>query len=94
MNVVPIDLNSDGMIDSDEDFYSTIDDVTIATKSGKYPSPPARDLYFVSKGKPTSTVVLEFLKWILVDGQKYVEEAGYVNLSEEKINQEMTKLNP
>ena len=94
MGVIPIDLNSDGMISTDEDFYSTIDDVTIATKSGKYPSPPARDLYFVSKGKPASAVVIEFLKWILTDGQKFVEEAGYVNLSEEKINQELEKLAP
>ena len=94
MGVIPIDLNSDGMISADEDFYSTIDDVTIATKSGKYPSPPARDLYFVSKGKPASAVVIEFLKWILTDGQKFVEEAGYVNLSEEKINQELEKLAP
>ena len=94
MGVIPIDLNSDGMISTDEDFYSTIDDVTIATKSGKYPSPPARDLYFVSKGKPASAVVIEFLKWVLTDGQKFVEEAGYVNLSEEKIIQELEKLAP
>jgi phosphate transport system substrate-binding protein len=94
MGVIPIDLNSDGMISTDEDFYSTIDEITIATKSGKYPSPPARDLYFVSKGKPASDVVIEFLTWVLTDGQKYVEEAGYVNLSEEKIKQELAKLTP
>ena len=94
MGVIPIDLNSDGMISTDEDFYSTLDEITVATKSGKYPSPPARDLYFVSKGKPVNTVVIEFLKWILTDGQKYVEEAGYVKLAEEKINQELAKLTP
>lgn len=94
MGVVPIDLNNDGMINAEEDFYSTIDDVTIATKTGKYPSPPARDLYFVSKGKPANAIVIEFLKWILADGQKYVEEAGYVNLSAEKISEELAKLNP
>jgi phosphate transport system substrate-binding protein len=94
MGVIPIDLNGDGMISTDEDFYSTLDEITVATKSGKYPSPPARDLYFVSKGKPVNTVVIEFLKWILTDGQKYVEEAGYVKLAEEKINQELAKLTP
>jgi phosphate transport system substrate-binding protein len=94
MATVPIDLNGDRTISSDENFYSTIDEITVATKSGKYPSPPARDLYFVSKGKPASLVVTAFLKWVLTDGQKYVEEAGYVNLSEEKINQELAKLTP
>jgi phosphate transport system substrate-binding protein len=92
--VIPIDLNNDGMISQDEDFYNTIDEIGAAIKSGKYPSPPARDLYFVSKGKPGDVVVLAFLNWILTEGQKYVEEAGYVHLSPEKISQELTKLTP
>jgi phosphate transport system substrate-binding protein len=94
MAVIPIDLNSDGMIGEDENFYNTIDEISAAIKSGKYPSPPARDLYFVSKGKPTKQVVVEFIDWILTEGQKYVEEAGYVHLSQDKINKELTKLAP
>jgi phosphate transport system substrate-binding protein len=92
--VIPLDLNNDGVIGPDEDFYNTIDEIGAAIKSGKYPSPPARDLYFVSKGKPTEAVVLAFLSWILTEGQKYVEEAGYVHLSPEKISQELAKLTP
>lgn len=92
--VIPIDLNSDGMINEDEDFYSTIDEISAAIKSGKFPSPPARDLFFVSKGKPADAVVIEFLNWILTDGQKFVEEAGYVHLSDNKINEELEKLIP
>jgi len=94
LSVIPIDLNNDGSINENENFYSTIDEISAAIKSGKYPSPPARDLYFVSKGKPTDAVVIEFLRWILTDGQKFVEEAGYVHLSDSKIHEELEKLAP
>lgn len=90
--IVPIDLNDDGVINSEERFYETLDSMMEAIASGKYPSPPARDLYFVSKGKPTDVAVLAFLEWIITDGQKYVHDAGYVNLTQEKIQAESQKL--
>jgi len=90
--VVPIDLNNDGSITDDERFYDSLDDIMEAIASGKYPSPPARDLYFVSKGKPTNIAVLAFLEWIVTDGQKFVHKAGYVNLTEEKVKSELQKL--
>ncbi|MEI7982567.1 MAG: phosphate ABC transporter substrate-binding protein, partial [Bacteroidota bacterium] len=58
-----------------------------------YPSPPARDLYLVSGGKPVNKLVLTFLQWILNDGQKFVNEAGYVMIHPEKIKTELLKLN-
>ena len=54
VRIVPIDLNSNGTLDADENFYDTMDDLIKAIAEGKYPSPPARDLYFVTKGKSTN----------------------------------------
>lgn len=48
-----------------------------AVVPGAYPSPPARDLNFVTKGRPTS-LTKEFIIWTLTDGQKYVAETGYI----------------
>lgn len=90
--VVPLDLNNDGVISSDEQFYNSLDEIMEAIASGKYPSPPARDLYFVSKGKPKNVAVLAFLNWIVTDGQKFVHKAGYVNLTEEKVKNQLQKL--
>lgn len=92
LRVVPIDLNGDGKITNDEQFYKSLDDIMEAIASGKYPSPPARDLYFVSKGKPQNIAVVAFLEWIVTEGQKYVHKAGYVNLTEEKVKTEIQKL--
>jgi phosphate transport system substrate-binding protein len=93
LEVIPLDKNGNGKIDKEEDFYGTLDDMMNAIRTGAYPSPPARDLYFVSKGTPQNRAAVEFLKWILNDGQKYVNEAGYVALSPEKLQSELSKLN-
>jgi phosphate transport system substrate-binding protein len=93
LRVVPLDLNNNGKIDTDEDFYSTMNDIIGAIASGKYPSPPARELFFVVKGNPKNNKVLrEFIKWVLSDGQKYVHEAGYISLPKEKIELEMKRI--
>ncbi len=92
IKVVPLDINNNGKIDTDENFYGTLDELVQAIATGKYPSPPARDLYFVTKGKPTNPVAAAFIKWALTDGQKYVLEAGYINFSNEKLSGEIKKL--
>lgn len=92
MEVVPIDLNGNRIIDPEEDFYGNLDTIMKAIQTGRYPSPPARDLYLVSKGKPANPAVLAFLNWILTDGQKFVNEGGYVQLTTEKINSEKLKI--
>jgi phosphate transport system substrate-binding protein len=92
IRVLPIDFNGNGLIDKEEDFYNSRDEIVEAIAAGKYSSPPARDLHFVSQGKPERKVVKEFVKWVLTDGQKYVPEAGYINLAEEKIQEELKKL--
>lgn len=92
IEVIPLDLNENGIIDEDENFYNTLDAIMLAIKEDKYPSPPARDLYFVAKEKPKSIVTIEFLKWILSDGQKFVNDCGYVQLSQEKLSYELIKI--
>jgi phosphate transport system substrate-binding protein len=92
VRVIPIDVNNNGMIDANENFYETVDDVVNAIAAGKYPSPPARDLYFVTKGKPVNPATVAFIKYVLSDGQKFVREAGYITLPSEKLSGEMSKL--
>ena len=86
LKVIPIDLNNNGKIDPDENFYDSLDDLLNAIITEKYPSPPARILFFVTKNHPQKKVVIEFIKWILTDGQKYVNETGYIKLSDITIN--------
>ncbi|HEX8041931.1 MAG TPA: PstS family phosphate ABC transporter substrate-binding protein [Chryseosolibacter sp.] len=92
IEVAPIDLNSNGTLDADEAFYQSLDSITKAIADGRYPSPPARQLYFISRGKPADPAVLAFLKWILEKGQDLVSKNGYVKLSTDVIDAQRQKL--
>lgn len=90
--VIPIDVNGNGQIDPEEDFYETTETLIAAINEGRYPSPPARDLYLVTKGKPSKPEVIAFIEYVLTDGQQYAGETGYIGLSEEKLQAELLKL--
>lgn len=92
LRVVPIDFNGNDRIDENEDFYSNRDEIAKAIATGKYPSPPARELHFVSLGKPKKKPVVEFIKWVLTYGQRYVAETGYIKLNKERIQEGLRKL--
>ncbi len=92
IQIVPLDLNNNGKIDADENFYGTLNQLIDAIGKGQYPSPPARELYFVTHGKPKSPVVSAFIKWVLTEGQKYVIDAGFINLPKEILDKEKNKL--
>ncbi len=91
LKVLPLDLNGNGSIDAEENFYETKEGLMEAIASGAYPSPPARDLNLVTKGKPTG-VTRDFMVWCLTDGQHYVVETGYIPLAEEKLAEELEKI--
>ena len=93
VHALPIDINGNGKIDPDENFYDTIDHLTDAIADGKYPSPPARNLGFLFKGKPTRPELVAFVKYVLTDGQKFVDENGYIVLSKQKLAEELKKVN-
>ncbi|MBN1184717.1 MAG: substrate-binding domain-containing protein [Bacteroidales bacterium] len=92
LEILPVDLNENGMIDEDEAFYNNLDEISNAIKNGIYPSPPARVLYLISHGKPTDKIASEFLKFVVGEGQKYVYEAGYVQLDSIYLANELKKL--
>ncbi|MDR1887581.1 MAG: PstS family phosphate ABC transporter substrate-binding protein [Prevotellaceae bacterium] len=82
---LPIDVNNNGKLDPEELFYDTKDSLITAIGEDRYPSPPARDLYLVSNGIPSNPAVVEFIRYVLTDGQKHNIPAGYISLSEEKL---------
>jgi phosphate transport system substrate-binding protein len=88
--VAPLDANANGQADPDE-IYDIKEQAVGAVSTGKYPSPPARDLYVVTKGQP-SGLTAAFIEWILADGQQYIDETGYIALPAERLAEEVQKL--
>lgn len=88
--VMPLDLDGNGQVDPDEAYDTKVQAIN-AVAEGHYPSPPARDLNLVTKGKPNGLPMI-FIRWILTDGQAYVSEVGYIPLTQEQLNTELKKL--
>lgn len=74
--VIPLDLNENGTIDPEEDFYESRDDVVNAEINDILPSPPARLVYLVTLNSFTG-VTKDFVMWILEDGQQFTFANGY-----------------
>ena len=88
--ILPIDVNNNGQVDPEE-VLSNKTEAVIAVANGRYPSPPARVENLVTKGKPTG-LVRDFIQWVLTDGQKYLEEAGYIPLPPEQLDASQQKV--
>jgi len=88
--VIPLDVNANGVADDNELLESKSEAVE-AVRSGAFPSPPARMLNLVTNGKPDDRT-LAFLQWVITDGQKYLDEVGYVSLTQEQIAAAQAKL--
>ncbi len=88
--VAPIDVNENGIADTDEIFKTSAEAVS-AISAGKYPSPPARLLYLATDGKPIG-ITQAFIEWILVDGQKFVGESGYIQLTKDQLNESLSRV--
>jgi phosphate transport system substrate-binding protein len=85
MAVIPIDFNQNGQIDEKEDIFDSVSHLQRAMWLGKFPCALTRNLYLASKGKPASKEVVEFLSWIVTDGQNLVPGAGYIELHTSEI---------
>jgi phosphate transport system substrate-binding protein len=88
--VIAIDANQNGIADPEE-ILDTLAKASAAVASGEYPSPPARILNLVTKGKPTG-LTKAFISWILTDGQALVSQAGYIQLPSELLEESLDKL--
>jgi phosphate transport system substrate-binding protein len=87
--IVPIDGNKNGTADTNELLETKAEAVEMVA-TGKYPSPPARALNLVTNGKPAG-ITMAFIQWVLTDGQKYIDEVGYIQLSSDMLQAALAK---
>lgn len=86
----PIDVNHNGAADADESADTQARAVELIS-TGKYPSPPARGLNLVTNGKPGGLTQV-FIEWALTDGQQYVSQAGFVQLTPDQLAESLARV--
>ena len=88
--ILPIDQDGDGLA-AEHELLETKSEAIEMVANGEYPSPPARELNLVTSGKPEG-LVMDFIHWILTDGQVFVDEAGYIQLAGDQLEASLLKL--
>jgi len=81
LSLIPIDLNGNGSIDLLEDIYRDVSTLSRGIWLGKYPKTLSSRLYMVAYTSPSGTGRLDFLEWMLADGQQLLAANGFSALS-------------
>jgi glycine cleavage system H lipoate-binding protein/ABC-type phosphate transport system substrate-binding protein len=80
ISLMPIDRNSNGTLDHNENIYSDFNSFSRGVWIGKYPRSLVSNIYSVSLKQPISETETAFLKWVLNDGQQFLYSSGYSDL--------------
>ena len=90
IKLLPLDRNNNGRIDYMEELYDDLNSLSRGVWTGKYPKALVNNLYFISSVKPTDEIEIAFIKWILTDGQEFLDHYG---ISDLLYAERQTKLN-
>ncbi|HEX8546238.1 MAG TPA: hypothetical protein VF691_04705 [Cytophagaceae bacterium] len=85
IRVIPLDLNGNGKLDANENFYSNLDEVITKLEAETHPEITTGyiNISYPSDLKETHKNLSLFLTWVLNEGQKFNHEYGFLNLQEE-----------
>jgi len=92
IQIVPADLDYDNRIDRKEIPFSNLEKAHRGLWLGLYPKTLCRELSIGSLEKPTDLAVVEFLKYILTEGQKDVNASGLCELNNVYVGYSLDKL--
>jgi phosphate transport system substrate-binding protein len=82
IQVIPFDLDYDNKIERKEIPFKNLEVAHRSVWLGLYPETLCRELLFGSNGKPTDPAIVEFLKFVLAEGQENVKEMGLCTLND------------
>lgn len=93
IRLLPVDKNGNGTLDYMEDIYTDANTFMHGVWIGKYPKALYSNLYVVSNMSPTNKTELDFLSWVLTDGQKHIISSGFSELAGNESLSQLNKIN-
>jgi phosphate transport system substrate-binding protein len=92
IQIIPADLDYDNKIDTKEIPFSNLDKAHRGLWLGLYPKNLCRELLIGSEGKPSDPAIIEFLKYILTEGQNEIKTFGLCELNDVYVSYALDKL--
>lgn len=91
--VIPIDLDENGRIDDNEKIYATLDDVLNYLSTSSSNIIPQDNVNIVINRKTISRNALDFIGWIITQGQQCNQRYGFLSLDKTVVIQQQQLLN-
>jgi phosphate transport system substrate-binding protein len=82
IQIVPVDLDFDNKIDRVEVPFRNLEEAHRSLWLGFFPDQLCRELTLGSLGKPTDPVIVEFLYYVLGEGQSGIKKIGFCPLND------------
>jgi phosphate transport system substrate-binding protein len=82
IQIIPVDLDFDNKIDRVEVPFKNLEEAHRSLWLGFFPDQLCRELTLGSVGKPADPVIVEFLKYVLGEGQQGIKKAGFCPLND------------
>jgi glycine cleavage system H lipoate-binding protein/ABC-type phosphate transport system substrate-binding protein len=80
IRLLPVDRNGNGTMDFNEKIYDNVSDFSRGVWIGKYPRALVSNIYTVASAQPENSAQVGFIKWVIADGQKFLEGNGFTDL--------------
>ena len=90
--IIPIDLNENGKIDTDENIYATLDEVLNFLSLSSHSIIPQDNVNVVINKNKANQEALDFLKWIITNGQQYNRCYGFLDIDKTTVKQQQQLL--
>lgn len=82
-SVIPIDLNSNGKLDKDEQIYENLDLlVSYLEKNPSAKSIPTEKVFFITPKNSNNQELKRFTAWVQREGQAFSNKLGFISLGE------------
>lgn len=94
VSFVPIDKNANGLIDKTENIYSDAAQFNRNVWIGKYPKSLVNNIYSVTTKNTLEIAQIEFLQWVVTNGQDYLENEGFTALVNSERQSRLASLSP
>ena len=85
--VIPFDLNGNGKLDAEENFYASLDDVIDRLEKKSYSEIATAyvNISYPSTINESNKNLVLFLNWILENGQQFNHEFGFLDFEKNKL---------
>lgn len=92
LTLLPVDKNNNNRLDAMENFYGDAESFNRACWIGKYPVALCQDIYAFSSRQEIDKSEMEFLSWVLTDGQSVLTANGFAGLTNGERQSNIDKL--